>query len=70
MHRTPVDSRAVTSVGYDPSLQVLEIEYKPAGVYDYFDVPLEVFEKLLVAESIGEYVNGKVKPYFDFQKVD
>lgn len=64
MDRLPVESSAVESVGYDPRTRTLEVEYASGGVYRYVGVPLRAYELLLRAESIGGYVNRRVKPYY------
>jgi hypothetical protein len=39
MDRTPVSSSNLSSVGYDPDEQILEIEFNGGRVYQYYDVP-------------------------------
>ena len=59
-----MESSAVESVGYDPRTRTLEVEYaNGGGVYRYLDVPPRAHDKLLRAESIGGYVNRRIKPY-------
>lgn len=58
-----MESRAVASVGYDASSRTLEVEYAGGGIYRYLDVPPRVHEQLLRTDSIGGYVNKRVKPY-------
>src|SRR5688572_3679593 len=55
MEREPVDSTNLASVGYDPETQVLEIEFQSGGVYQYYDVPVELYEELMSASSHGSY---------------
>lgn len=69
MERTPVDSSAVKSVGYDDSRQALELEYVDGDVYQYFDVPETLYRALLDAPSIGQFVNTEIKGRFVYQMV-
>jgi hypothetical protein len=70
MRRQPVESSAVVSIGYDPDLQILEIEYTGGRVYRYPGVPLEEYEALMNADSIGTYVNQVIKTkYSDYYEV-
>jgi len=64
MRRLPVASSAVESVGYDPRTRTLEVEYAGGSVYRYLGVPPREHETLLRADSIGAYVNRRVKPYY------
>jgi hypothetical protein len=69
MHRTPVDSSGVGSVGYDRATHVLEIEFQSGRVYRYLDVPEAVHRLLLNSPSIGEFVNTQIKPRFEAKAV-
>lgn len=69
MERTPVDSSAVVSVGYDESRQTLELEYIDGDVYQYFGVPKDLYRALLDAPSIGQFVNIEIKGTFRYEKV-
>lgn len=40
---------------------VLRVEFSYGAVYDYINVPKEVYEELLNAESIGAYLNRQIK---------
>lgn len=61
IERTPVRSSALRSVGYDQGQRVLEIEFTNGAVYQYFDVPAEVYGGLMAAESHGRYFNQAVR---------
>ncbi len=49
VERTPVHSSALRSVGNDQEQRVLEIEFTSGAVYQYFDVPPEVYRGLMAA---------------------
>jgi len=69
VHRRPVESRAIESVGYDARSRTLEVEYAGGGVYRYFGVPERAYALLLRANSRGAYVNGRIKPYYRCRRV-
>jgi hypothetical protein len=48
-------------VGYDDEQRVLEIEFTNGAVYQYSDVPPEVYSGLMAAESHGRYFNQHVR---------
>ncbi len=64
MRRTAVDSSTMRSVGYNSAEKVLEIEFTSGVVYQYLDVPVAVFEKLMRAESKGRYFNDETRDDF------
>ena len=59
-----VDSSAVERVDYTPASRTLDIWYSGGGLYRYLDVPQELYDNLLVAPSIGAFVNQRIKPHF------
>jgi len=69
MKMTNVDSSNVESVGYDEDSSTLQVEFKNGGVYQYFDVPEEVFIGLRDADSVGRYLNVNIKGIFRYSKV-
>ena len=69
MQRTPLRSRAVSSAGYDPNTQELELEFHNGRVYRYRDVPAGVFEFLLRSPSKGGFVNRMIQNRYPFADV-
>ncbi|TDO34303.1 KTSC domain-containing protein [Kribbella sp. VKM Ac-2527] len=67
MRRRPVNSSSVRSVGWQDG--TLELEYVGGSVYQYYDVPQPTYAGLLAAESIGNYVNTEIKPYYEFREI-
>lgn len=69
MHREPVSSSVIASLGYSDEARVLEVEFHTGRVYQYFLVPRAVYEKLLRAASIGAFFNQEVRPNFEALEV-
>ena len=44
MKRQQVESSNLSSIGYDSEDQILEVEFKHGGIYQYFEVPENIFE--------------------------
>src|ERR1700722_2716164 len=55
MHRDPVKSSNIISLGYDPVAQALEIEFYSKAVYRYEGVASAEHEALISAPSIGTH---------------
>ena len=68
MTRIPVISSNVKSVGYERN--VLEVEFLNNSIYQYKDVPRQVYSDMLVAQSIGKYLNQFVKPRYSYEKIN
>ena len=65
MHRTPVLSSNIASIGYDSGTAVLEVEFKSGSVYQYFQIPPGIYQSLMATDaagqSVGQYFNHHVK---------
>lgn len=53
MERQPVTSGNLAEVGYDADLETLEVQFRHGGVYQYYNVPPFMNERLMSAESLG-----------------
>ena len=62
-------SSVIRKYYYKPELQILTIVYSSGAVYNYLDVPEEVFDDFRAAFSKGNYLNKKIKPFFRYEKV-
>ncbi|HUI07428.1 MAG TPA: KTSC domain-containing protein [Verrucomicrobiae bacterium] len=69
MHRNPVVSSNIVSVGYEPSSQTLEIEFGSGGVYQYYNVPESIYQELLGASSKGRFFASQIKDRFPYARV-
>lgn len=57
MQRQHVSSSNLSSVGYDSSTQILEVEFNNRRIYQYRNVPLSIYQGLMRASSHGRYFN-------------
>lgn len=67
----PVKSSQINAVGYDAASKTLAIEFKgggkvdaprPPSLYHYANVEPELFEDMMVAESVGSFFYKNIKP--------
>lgn len=70
MDRVAVESSNISSIGYSPDEQILEVEFHGGSVYHYLDVPPHVHEELMSAESHGKYLCREIKGTYDYRRVD
>ena len=68
MHRTPIESKAITSIGYASAEQRLEVRFHDGGVYEYRDVPPDMHQQFLVAASKGQYFNNTIRGRFAYTR--
>lgn len=69
MERIPVDSSNISSIGFDEESNTLEVEFRSGAIYQYFDVPLAVFEGLSDADSKGQYFAQHIKGYYRYVNI-
>lgn len=62
------ESSNISRIGYDEANRVLKIEFKNGSLYDYFDVPVNVFEGMRNAPSKGQYLAQQVKGIFRYAR--
>src|SRR4029450_6094428 len=56
----PVESSMIQAVGYDPKTRILEVVFSSGQTYCYEDVPPEVHQELMIADSKGQYMGEAV----------
>jgi len=71
MERNYVESKAITSIGYDTDNAILEIEFKSNGapVWQYYDVPQYVYDEMMCAESQGTYFHANIRGKYTESRV-
>jgi len=69
MNRIHVESTNVDSVGYDTASQTLEVEFTNSNVYQYFDVPQEIYDELISADSVGKYLSAHIKGNYRYSRL-
>ncbi len=62
-----VSSSAIDRIAYDPSRRALSIWFRETGgPYRYYEVPPQVFEGFLRADSKGAYFNDHIRDRYRF----
>lgn len=62
MDRQVVSSSNLASVGYDPDSETLEVEFAKTGkVYEYYNVPQFMYDRLMEASSQGIFFNAEIR---------
>jgi hypothetical protein len=56
-----VNSSAILSVGYDEQTARMKIQFQQGEIYDFCNVPLNVYNSLMKSSSKGTYYNIYIK---------
>ena len=67
MHRVPVESSSIDSVGYEKN--VLEVRFRNGGLYQYYDVPEETLVMLMRADSKGAFFNRSIRGRYSSRRL-
>ncbi len=64
-----IRSSMMTRIDYDGDSSELDITFVGGKTYRYFDVPSEIYDNLLDADSKGQFFNEHIKDKFEFREV-
>lgn len=68
---TYVQSSALEQISYDEAAHTLLATFRYSGrTYLYRDVPQEIYDGLIFAESIGAYFNAHIRNHYDFEELN
>jgi len=66
---TPVESSTLAAIGYDNDCEQLRLEFRNDAAYQYFSVPVAVYQGLLQAPSKGGFFNRVIRGRFYYCRV-
>lgn len=69
MSRVTMFSSAIRTVEYDEARQHLVITLANGRTYRYLDVPPEVYQQFLAAESKGRFYNDHVRDAYIYERL-
>ena len=62
-------SSVVKSFTYNPAKHILRVVYVSGKVYDYLDVPEDVYNEMKITGSKGTFLNFHIKDNYAFKKI-
>lgn len=63
------ESSMIESVSYNEEKKTLTITFNKGGTYDYFPVPLEVWEEIEKSDSVGKTFIQTIKGKFAYERI-
>lgn len=64
-----VNSSNLYAVDYNPSTETLTIQFRSGRVYEYYNVPLTIYEGLLNAPSKGKFHHKYIKYSYYYNRI-
>ena len=61
MHWVSLDSSALKAATYLADQRMLYLKFQSGEIYRYFDVPLELYQEFIAAESKGTYFGQSIR---------
>lgn len=68
MELTVVESSMIYAVGYDPETETLHVVFNSGGTYIYENVPQDIYDGLMAAESKGRYMHAYVIDMYPYSR--
>ncbi len=69
MERYSVASSNIASIGYDAGTETLEVEFLSGAIYQYYNVPQNMYDQLMQAGSKGRFLNTYIKNAYPYSRV-
>lgn len=63
-------SSVIFTVHYDPSSLILRVTFVSGVIYEYKNVPEEVYAAFKSSDAKGIYLNKYIKGKYEFEKVN
>ena len=63
------DSSNLKKSVYDTETKKLKLTFTNDGIYEYDEVPHDVFAEMNLAESTGKFFNQRIKKSYTFRKL-
>jgi len=64
-----INSSNLKFASYQTEDKTLSVTFKNETIYEYYEVPWEVFTKLRMSESQGKFFNANISRGYKFKKV-
>jgi len=61
MERENVQSSNIASLGFDFNTSILEVEFHSGAVWQYYDVPENVYYDMKNSVSMGRFFSSRIK---------
>jgi len=69
MENFMVNSSMMDEAWYDPERNILQIQFSSMAKYEYYDVPLDVWEAFKVAPSQGQFFHREIRNAYRYEQI-
>jgi hypothetical protein len=69
LERIDVFSPKIASIWYDNNKQLLQIEFHNMYIFNYLDVPRNLYEQCVCADSVEQYFQANIENYYESDRI-
>jgi len=69
MKMTQVSSSNIESLGYNPDDRKLHVQFLNGNLYEYAEVPKELFELMMASTSKGSFFHKEIKGNYPAKQI-
>ncbi|MCP4524236.1 MAG: KTSC domain-containing protein [Candidatus Gracilibacteria bacterium] len=69
LDRIEVFSHEISSVGYDENENILQIEFTDLCIYNYFEVPKNIYQHCICSDSIEIFFQAHIENYYESDRI-
>ena len=69
MNRTTVGSPGIAQVGYEEGSETLEIEFVSGKIFQFYNVPLKLFDNLMKSSQKEVYYESNILVRFPYTRI-
>ena len=62
-------SKEIEWIGYEHKNRMLQVEFIAGGIYQYENVPPQIYDEFLSADSHGRFFETKIKSAYPYRKI-
>lgn len=62
-------STNIQKITYEEPHKELWVYFHNRTVYKYLDVPKELYDRFMKAESLGKFLNLEIKPNYKYERI-
>ena len=69
MINNKMPSSVIAHIKYNAAAAILRVIFLSGAVYDYLQVPENIYQEMKIAKSKGDFLNRQIKGNYNFRKV-
>lgn len=69
MDRYNVASSNILSIGYDQPTMTLEVEFLNGRIYQYYNVPENMYDEIMKTPSKGRFLHAYIRNAYPYSQV-